>query len=243
MDRYLQWFIEDRIPTVKVLIVSNALTYFVGIFANLRSIEHLWTFEPSSLALQPWTILTYPLWTSSRDVISVLFACYWLWVAGGSLERAWGSTKFATYFFSMSAISALGLFPAWIISGTNVGASGLWLPLAGATIAFAMRDPERQILFFFLIPLKLKYLALLDVVILLVSYGRISPVCGLLGLTGCVYSYAYVRARWSYKRVYYQPDDKIVRIHKRKNVLRWINPLNWYREYRIRKSLRDLFDK
>ncbi len=243
-NSYLEWFVRDRIPLVKSIIVSNALTFLAAVFVDLRSAERFFAFEPTNLTARIWTLITHPFWAGSEDIVSILFACYWLWIAGGSLERGWGSRRFAAYFTSLSAVSALGLWAASKLSGVNIGTAGLWLPLAGITIAFALRDPEQQILLFFVIPLKLKYLAMLDVVLVLVSYGRLSPICGVLALSGCAYSYLYVkRDVFPSRSSSYFENGKVVRVRRRESVLRRLNPLNWYREYRIRKRLRDLFDK
>lgn len=243
LDKCLDWFTRDRIPVVKVLIVANALTFFAGVFANLRAIEQLVVFEPAYIATRIWTLVTYPLWSSSSDPISLLFACYWLWIAGGSLERTWGSARFAGYFLVMSGLSAAGLLAASILLRIGIGAAGLWLPLAGVTISFAAMDPEQQILLFFVLPLKLKYLALLDVILVFVSYGRLSPLCGVFALTGCIFSYAYVRSGlWSAPR-YYAGGMYAQPARRRESILRRLNPIKWYREYRMRKRLRDLFDK
>ncbi|MDH7601848.1 MAG: rhomboid family intramembrane serine protease [Armatimonadota bacterium] len=242
-NSYLDWFIRDRIPIVKALIVSNALTFLASVFADLRSVAQFVVFEPVNAASRIWTLVTYPFWAGSGDVISILFACYWLWVAGGSLERGWDSRRFATYFASMSAVSALGLWAGSVFSGISIGAAGLWLPLAGLTVAFAARDPEQQILLFFVVPLKLKYLALLDIVIVLTSYARLSPICGILALTGCGYSYLYVKRQTiPFGRTRYDKGE-VIRVHSRGSLLRRLNPVNWYRDYRVRKRLRDLFDK
>ena len=244
IDRFTYWLIRDRIPLVKLLILSNVVTFFLIALGNLYVIEHYTIFDAARLMASPWTLLTYTFLGSKDGPISLLFAGYWLWIAGGSLERSWGSTRFAAYFFTTCVISALGLFAgAWVTRDT-VALAGLWLPLSGVTIAFAMLNPEQQILFFFVIPLKLKYLALLDVGIVLVAYGRANPLLGVMALAGCAYSYWYVRGRrafaWS-RGPRRRPE--VIRVHRGKSALRWLNPLNWYREYRDRKRLRDLFDK
>jgi len=243
IDNFAYWLIRDRIPLVKVLILSNAVTFFLIALGNLYAIERYTIFDTAGLRASPWTLLTYALLGSRDGPISLLFAGYWLWIAGGSLERSWGSTRFALYFFTTCAISALGIFAGALVTHDSAVLAGLWLPLAGVTVAFAMLNPEQQILFFFIIPLKLKYLALLDVGIVLVAYGRANPLLGVMALAGCAYSYWYVRGRHALAWNRGPRRAEVVRVHRRKSPLRWLNPLNWFREYRDRKRLRDLFDK
>lgn len=235
--------LRDRIPLTKALIISNAVTFFLIALGRLQIIPNLLAYSPDALMTHAWTLVTYPL-VAGGDVIGILFSCYWLWIAGGTLERSWGTTRFGVFFFLMSAISALGLLAGALLSGVAIGAHGLWLPLAGTTVAFAMMNPEQQILFFFIIPMKLKYLALLDVALVLVSYGRISLILGIAALAGCAYSYWYVRGggelAWGGTR---RERPPVVRVRQKPSIFRRLNPFARLRERRERKRLEDLFRK
>jgi len=239
-ERLTYWLYRDRIPVVKLLIVSNVLAFLATALFGLGRILQGLAFGADRVFCMPWTLFTYPLVGSCCGLISLLFSGYWLWIAGGSLERSWGSRVFAWYFFLMSAVTALGLCIGSFLTGIPVGVSGLWLPLAGVTVAFAMLDPEQQILFLFIVPLKLKYLALIDVAVVLVSYGGGHPLLGVFALAGCAASYWYVRrGRWSGSRTSARRDG-VIRVHPRHAVRRSWNPAKWYRDYRERKRLRDL---
>jgi len=244
-DAILYWLFADRIPVTKLLIISNAVTFLaIALFRGGGALYDL-SFGSGWVIRKPWTAFTYPLIGHCPSPISLLFAGYWLWVAGGSLERSWGSQTFSIYFFGMSAVSALGLLLGSLLLGVPTGAVGLWLPLAGVTMALAALNPEEQILFFFLIPLKLKYLAFIDVAAVLIGYGQISPVLGVFALAGCAFSYWYVRGR---RIGFCRPSGvkrrgKVIRLYERPSFLSRLNPLRWYKEYRERKRLKDLFDK
>jgi len=243
IDRFAYWLVRDRIPLVKLLILANAVTFFVIALGNLYAIERYIAFDAAGVIAAPWTLLTYPLLGSRDGPISLLFAGIWLWFAGGSLERSWGTTRFAAYFFSTCVVSALGLLAAYVLTGVSIATAGLWLPLAGATVAFAMLNPEERVLFWFVIPLKLKYLALLDVAIVLIMYGRVSIATGVLALAGCAYSFWYVRSGRHYGSGHGPRRSEVIRVHRRKSILSRLNPLNGLRERRERKRLRDLFEK
>lgn len=239
-DRIAYWLFKDRIPVVKLLIVVNILTFLLDALLHIGQLLHYLAFTTVEVISMPWTLFTYPLLGAGAGVISLLFSAYWLWWAGGSLERSWGSRTFALYFFLTSAATALALFVGTLLTHIPVSLIGLWLPIAGVTVAFAMINPEQQILFFFIIPLKLKYLALIDAVIVLVSYGSMNPLLGLLALTGCAISYRYVRGGISLSVPERSRPDNIIRIKPRHAVRRSWNPIKWYRDYRARKRLRNL---
>ncbi len=245
-DKALYWLIRDSIPVTKALIIINALFMLVLALFKTSPILPLLAFDPLTVFRLPWTIFTYPL-LGVGGVLSMVFAGYWLWIAGGSIERAWGSTRFAFYFFAMSALTAVGLFIGSVLTGTPAGAAGLWLPLAGVTVAFGMMNPEQVILFMFFIPLKLKYLALIDVAIVFFSYlGLGFPagiIMGLCALLGCAFSFWYVTRGTSL--FFYRPAQRpqrgeVIRLHPRRKQL---NPLGWFKNKREEKKLRNFLDK
>jgi hypothetical protein len=147
--------------------------------------------------------------------------------------------RFALFFFAMCALSALGLFAGFLATGVLLSLPNMWVPLAGLTVAFAMLNPEAQILFFFVIPMKLKYLALLSVALLLVEFGMIRPILGLFSLTGCAYAYWYVKrpVRYSAPR----RRAEVVRVYDRRK--RNLNPFAGIKDWNDRRKLKKLFDR
>jgi membrane associated rhomboid family serine protease len=240
-DKISYWIFQDRVPVVKLLIVANVVTFLAMELFRIGLVPQLLAFSPGRAIAMPWTLFTYPL-LGVGGVVSLLFAGWWLWFAGGSLERAWGSRTFGLYFFLMSAVTALGLYIGGLLTGVPVGAEGLWLPIAGVTVAFGMMNPEQQILFFFVIPLKLKYLALIDAAIVLVQYGSMNPLLGVFALAGCGVSYWYVRGGISIQLPTARPPrGEVIRVNPRYAVRKSWNPIKRYRDYRARKRLEDLF--
>jgi membrane associated rhomboid family serine protease len=247
-EKAIYWLTKDRIPVTKGLIIVTALaTIATSLFAR-SPFWALLTFSSDWWARWPWTFFTYPLLGAGPgDIVGLLFSCYWLWIAAGSVERAWGSTRFTTFFFGMSAITALGLLAGHFLTQQETWAFGMWLPLAGVTVAFAMMNPEQVILFMFFLPMKLKYLALLDVGIVFASYLILGwpngIVIGLCALSGCAFSYLLV-TRGSKLFVYRSASrpqrGEVIRIHRRKSRF---NPLTWFKEQREEKRLRDFLDK
>ncbi len=84
--------------------------------------------------------------------IWVFFILYFYYLLGARLEAEWGSLRFNVYYFSGVAFSVL----AALITGE--GADALYLNLS-IFLAFAAIDPDFSILVFFVIPVKVRYLA------------------------------------------------------------------------------------
>ncbi|MCE5322773.1 rhomboid family intramembrane serine protease [bacterium] len=240
-DRINYWLFQDRIPLTKLIIIANAATFLAVTLFKLDVITYLLGFSSPIALKMPWTFVTYPLVAMRGDIISLLFGAYWLWIAGGSLERSWDTRRYALYFFLMSAITAGGLWAGSVLLNIPISLIGLWLPLAGVTIAWAMMNPEQQILFFFIIPMKLKYLALLDVVLVLIFYGQVHLLLGVFALIGCAFSYWYIQPH-SFGMRAGQDTGQVVHVHRRRSIMHSLNPFARIKERRDKDRLRKLFD-
>ncbi|MEN6520859.1 MAG: DUF1751 domain-containing protein [Armatimonadota bacterium] len=242
-DKFAYWLLVDKIPVTKLIILSNFLTLVLGSLCHSARapMANAFVFLTPTVLKAPWTVVTYPLASMCCMSICFFFGLFWMWIAGGCLERSWGSRRFAFFFFAMSAVSALGIYIGALITGAATALTGLTLPLSGLTIAFALQNPEDTVLFGFIIPMKLKYLALLDVIIVLIGYGVTHPLLGVSALLGCAFSYWFVTSRNRYRIT--TGKCEVVYLHKKNPRAPRLGTLGWYKEYRERKRLKDFFDK
>ena len=111
---------------------------------------------------QIWRVLTFLFLPPDSSMLFILFALYFYWMIGTALERQWGSFKFNVYYFT----GAIGTIISGIITG---GATNTYLNLS-LFLAFAAIFPDYEILLFFFIPIKMKYLAIFDGLLLLFSF-------------------------------------------------------------------------
>ena len=225
-------------PATKLIILANVVSFVICLITDgirVSSLAQFLSFTPQAYLSQPWTIFTYPLVTPpsyQNSVFGLIFAAYWLWIVGGSLERGWGTRIYAWFFFLVSAITALGLLAGYYVTGAQVGLFGLLMPVAAVTIAWATLNPEQQMMFWFVIPLKAKYLAWLTVVLVLLNHRW--PL-GIFALAGCLASWRYVHWRWR------SPSHRTPVIRIRGTRLRRLSPFFWLKDYRERKRLKKLF--
>ncbi len=145
--------------------------------------------------LQPWAWLTYPIVIT--DPVALLFGGYWFYMCGGVLERAWGSRNFAVLLASFTFITVLGFILAALIFDVAFRLAGLWLPTTALLVAWAAMDPEQEIRFWGILPLKMKMLAAISVALVYfyfgLSYGPLGPIIGIFALAGSAAAYIYVR--------------------------------------------------
>jgi membrane associated rhomboid family serine protease len=117
-------------------------------------IIQLMTLEPSLVSKQPWRLVTYLFLPSSLSIVWTLVALYFTWLVGSNLEHEWGPFKFNAYYL----LGALGTTAAAFITGEAQGNFYLNMSLY---FAFATLFPDFQILLFFILPIRIKWLAIL----------------------------------------------------------------------------------
>ncbi|MEG2017040.1 MAG: hypothetical protein RR844_06800 [Clostridium sp.] len=109
---------------------------------------------------QIWRIFTFVLVPPSFDPIWIFFTLYFYYMIGMGLEQAWGSFKFNVYYFTGVIFTVI----VSLISGSMGTAYYLNLTLF---LAFATIYPNFEVMLFFILPVKMKYLAIFDGVLIL----------------------------------------------------------------------------
>lgn len=112
-------------------------------------------FDPGLIVQgQVWRIFSFVFIPPSFS-IWVFFILYFYYLLGARLEEEWGSFRFNVYYATGVAATAAA---AWV---TGQIATAFYLNLS-IFLAFATIDPDFTILLFFVIPVKVKYLAWLS---------------------------------------------------------------------------------
>lgn len=109
---------------------------------------------------QIWRVFTFILVPPTFSPIWIFFTLYFYYMIGSALEQAWGSFKFNLYYLTGIIFTVI----VSLISGTTGTIYYLNLSLF---LAFATIFPNFEVLLFFIIPVKMKYLAIFDGILLL----------------------------------------------------------------------------
>jgi membrane associated rhomboid family serine protease len=141
----------------------------------------LFGFYPATAFAQPWTFVTYQFLHSSP--LSLFFGAMILYILGSALESEWGTPEFTVFWL----VATLGASLAGLVTGTPLTGGGV---LTGISMlfAYAWLYPDVQFFIFFVIPVKVKWLAWLALAGLLwgfvqaVAAGR--PGLGFVQLAG-----------------------------------------------------------
>ncbi len=101
-----------------------------------------------------WRLITFVFAPTSTQVLWFAISAYFYYIIGKTLEYTWGTTRFNLYFlFGMLGAIAAGMLTGYADNSTL---------LLSLFFAFAMLYPEREVLVFFVLPVKMKWLGWLS---------------------------------------------------------------------------------
>ncbi len=154
-------------PGVKWLMILNGAVFLVQQIAGLiipNGMEFIFGISHDGFInkFMIWQPLTYMFLHGGW--MHIFFNLLGIWMFAGELEIVWGRTKFIRYYI-LSGIGA-GLFIALMnyIAFVNFGSSAVTIGASGALyailLAYAILWPDREVLLYFLFPIKIKYLVL-----------------------------------------------------------------------------------
>jgi len=145
--------------------IKNLMAYIVGITGVVYALSY---FDRSGFVIRKlmlipglvlrgeiWRLITYIFIPPSSSLIWIMFILYFYYMIGTALEHEWGSFKFNLFYLVGMAGTTIAAFI------TGHGATSLYLNLS-LFLAFARLYPDYELLLFFVIPVKVKYLAMLD---------------------------------------------------------------------------------
>lgn len=186
-----------------VIVVGTAIVWLLDTIISTRTGVWIsdWLYFDKAAILQGevWRVVTFIFVPESYNLFSFALMSYFYWLIGNTLENEWGSLKFDVFYLC-------GIVGA-IICGFITGyATNAYLNLS-LFLAFAILYPDFQVLLFFFLPVKMKWLAILDAVglaILLIVGTWTTRIALLFSLANILLFFWYV------------PVDKIRNAHRRR---------------------------
>ena len=195
VDRFCARHPRFGIPNLMLyIVIGNVAVYLLSVLTRANDIGALSFLAFSLRGLlrgEVWRIITFifvPGFTSPFWLIVSLYFYYWI---GSTLEREWGTARFNLYYFSGTLLTVLGAVLAGLITGqVDLLVAGTTYVNLSMFLAFAVLFPDMQVLIFFILPVKMKWLAwgdgaifALNVVLSLIKgdwVGVILPIVALL---------------------------------------------------------------
>lgn len=114
---------------------------------------------------QIWRLITWVLIPSQSNILFVLIMLYFYYSIGTNLERTWGEFRFNLYMWGGVLFTDIGAIVLYLIMHATTGQPALVGSLFSISylnmslfLAFAVTFPEMQILLYFIIPVKMKWM-------------------------------------------------------------------------------------
>ena len=186
------------IPNLMIYLIAAYCIGFVIYTVNPNFMLMLTLSPYHILHGQVWRLITWILMPTDTRVFSLLIMALLYYQLGSALERSWGTFRFNVYIFGgmlFTVIGAFILYGIYAAAGTgNLETISLISSLTFTTnyinltifLAFAVMYPEMQILLFFIIPVKMKWMAVVYAVLIAINLictswgGRIAIIMSIL---------------------------------------------------------------
>lgn len=206
------WF-SGEAPATRTIILLNVLIYLVQVFVPGLDLGRLFAAHSDQIVGQfhVWQLLTAPFLHDQRDLLHIVFNMLMLYWVGREMEAIYGSREF-TLIYLTAGIFSTAVWALVDYFGPMPSRMGMW-GASGAVMAvvvlFTLFNPNREVLFMFVLPVKMWVLLVLflgvDALSLLgqltgggVRGGGGAPTAYAAHLAGAAYGLAYKQwgLRW-----------------------------------------------
>lgn len=167
LDRFILRHPRFGIPNLMLYIaVANVAIGLLDNFSSYSLSAALFFFRPAIFSGEIWRLVTFIFVPITGDFgignvsvpgtsffMTVLSAYFYYWI-GAMLEREWGTARFNCFFFTGVLLN--------IVFGLVFGFASMHYVNLSLFFAFAALFPDMQVLFMFLLPVKVKWLAWID---------------------------------------------------------------------------------
>ena len=151
---------------MRVIVIGNVAVYVLMLLtqANDANALSFLTFNLNALLHgEVWRLVTFVFVPAYSSPFALLISLYFYDWIGSTLERQWGTAKFNLYYISGALLTVLGVVLASLITGNPyLTAAGTGYVNLSMFFAFAFLFPDTTVLLFFILPVKMKWLAYLD---------------------------------------------------------------------------------
>ena len=164
IDRFCAKHPRFGISNLMLYIVIGQVAVFILDLFFRGMLSSYWLPFSRDLILhgQVWRLVTFIFLPSdSGNPFFLLLGCYFYYWIGTMLEREWGTARFTLFYLSGVVLS--------VLSGMILGITDIYYINLSIFLVIATLYGEMQVLLFFVIPIKMKWMALIDVALILVA--------------------------------------------------------------------------
>lgn len=171
IDRFCYKHPNFGIPNLMLWIVAaNVLVYILDLFSS-GTFSGILAFIPAYIFKgQVWRLITFVFVPSfGSNIIFFAISAYFYYFIGSRLEQQWGTARFNFFYGSGVVLAILVGLLAGLVAGGGVETATMQYNNLSLFFAFASLFPDMTVLLFFILPVKVKWIAYLDAALLLYS--------------------------------------------------------------------------
>jgi len=145
------------------IVFVSAAMYLVYMLDATNTLIGFLVFDPVLILFhgQVWRLVTWLFVPSSGNLLFTVLALYFYYFIGSTLEREWSTAKFNVFYILGVILNLVYAFAMWLILGIDTSIGPVYLNFS-MFFAFAIYYPDFVIRVFFIIPVKIKWLALIN---------------------------------------------------------------------------------
>ena len=170
---------------IKNLMIILIGCYVLGYIIQYASPNTLYmlTLEPYRIFQygEVWRLISWILIPPQTGIFWAIIMCIFYYQLGSVLEHTWGAFRFNVYIFGGIIFTIIGAIVLYFATGQPVYAIGGYFSTyyinLSIFLAFALCNPDAKVYLYFFIPIKMKWLAVVYIVLAAYSALR-SPAAG-----------------------------------------------------------------
>ncbi|MFO8027294.1 MAG: hypothetical protein R6U56_06500 [Opitutales bacterium] len=152
------------VPNVVLVLIAAQLFIYAAIITGRLDMSSLVLVPKAVAGGEWWRLLSFliaPPYVAGTLFQALFLAFFWyiLWFTSQSLEAVWGVFRFNLYLLATILFAIVGSFAGQLISPSSLVVVSTTFLYYSVFFAFATLHPNIQFLMFFVIPMKVKWLA------------------------------------------------------------------------------------
>ncbi len=165
------------------VVIGNAVIFLLSMMDRTGMLSAYLMFSPDRvLKGEIWRLVSFVFVPRASGILGVLLLLYFEYFIGRILEQAWGTGKFTVYYLLGMLFTVVYGFAVRLFTGSSVYVDAMYIGMS-MFFVFATLWPENRVLLFFIIPIKVTWLAYAEAALFLIAMisGRtLLPLIGML---------------------------------------------------------------
>ena len=205
MTKLERKFGKYAIPNLTVILIAGFVLGYIIEIIEPAALELLALNPAKVMQGQIYRLLTWVIMPPESLSVFVIIMLFFYFSVGRALEETWGDFRYTVYILSGIIFTDIGIMLTYFVMKL-LGQDGLLdlyyqYGLYGAStyylcmsmfLAYAFMFPDLQVLLYFVIPIKVKWLGYLDIAYLLVTlfqYGKMGYYTGMVTVIASVLNF------------------------------------------------------